>query len=127
MGNHRDELCLYDVKNEGKGRVCIVAYGSCARSARAALRLAEKEGLQVEVLHLYTLFPLPVEIIQKVARRVEFMLIPELNLGQYAREVRKMAENWTTVISMGKIDGTLITPREILDRVSELVGKYESV
>ncbi len=127
VGNHRDELCLYDIKNEGRGRVCIVAYGSCARSARAAWKLAEKEGLEVEVLHLYTLFPLPVEIIQKVARRVEFMLIPELNLGQYAREVRKMAENWTTVISMGKIDGTLITPREILDRVTELVGKYESV
>jgi len=127
VGNHRDELCLYDVKNEGKGRVCIVAYGSCARSARAAWKLAEREGLQVEVLHLYTLFPMPVEIIQTVARRVEFMLIPELNLGQYAREIRKMAENWTTVISMGKIDGTLITPREILDRVGQLVGKYESV
>jgi len=127
VGNHRDELCLYDVKNEGRGRVCIVAYGSCARSARAALKLAEQEGLPVEVLHLYTLFPLPVEIIQTVARRVEFMLIPELNLGQYAREVRKMAENWTTVISMGKVDGTLITPREIVDRVAELIGKYESV
>ena len=125
--NHRDELCLYDIKNEGKGRVCIVAYGSCARSARAALKMAEWEGLQVEVLHLYTLFPLPVEIVQEVARRVEFMLIPELNLGQYAREVRKMAENWTTVISMGKVDGTLFTPREILDRVQELVGKYESM
>jgi 2-oxoglutarate ferredoxin oxidoreductase subunit alpha len=127
VGNHRDELCLYDVKNEGKGRVCVVAYGSCARSARAALKLAEQEGLPVEVLHLYTLFPLPVEIIQTVARRVEFMLVPELNLGQYAREVRKMAENWTTVISMGKVDGTLITPREIVDRVGELIGKYESV
>ena len=59
----------------------------------------------------------PWRSIQEVARRVEFMLIPELNLGQYAREVRKMAENWTTVVSMGKVDGTLITPREILDRV----------
>ena len=58
---------------------------------------------------------------------MEFMLVPELNLGQYAREVRKMAENWTTVISMSKIDGTLITPQEILDRVTELVGKYERV
>ena len=125
--HHRDELCLYDMKNEGKGRVCIVAYGSCARSARAALRLAEAQGIPVEVLHLYTLFPMPVELIQEVARRVEFMLIPELNLGQYAREVRKMAENWTTVVSMGKIDGTLITPQEIIDRVAELVGKYESV
>ena len=55
--------------------------------ARAAWRLADQEGLSVEVLHLYTLFPLPVEIIQTVARRVEFMLVPELNLGQYAREV----------------------------------------
>jgi 2-oxoglutarate ferredoxin oxidoreductase subunit alpha len=107
--------------------VCIVAYGSCARSARAAWRLAEQEGLPVEVLHLYTLFPLPVEIIQQVARRVEFMIIPELNLGQYAREVRKLAENWTTVIGINKIDGTLITPREILDQVTRLIGKYESV
>jgi 2-oxoglutarate ferredoxin oxidoreductase subunit alpha len=127
IAHHRDELCLYDVKNEGKGRVCIVAYGSCARSARAALKLARGEGLAVEVLHLYTLFPLPVEIVQEVARRVEFMLIPELNLGQYARELRKMAEEWTTVISMGKVDGTLIAPREILDRLVELVGKYETV
>ena len=93
VAHHRDELCLYDVKNEGRGRVCIVAYGSCARSARAAMDLAQQEGLPVEVLHLYTLFPLPVEILQRVARRVEFMLIPELNLGQYAREVRKMAES----------------------------------
>jgi len=127
VAHHRDELCLYDVKNEGRGRVCIVAYGSCARSARAAMDLAQHEGIPVEVLHLYTLFPLPVEILQRVARRVEFMLIPELNLGQYAREVRKMAEQWTTVISMGKIDGTLITPRELVDRVSDLVGKYENV
>jgi 2-oxoglutarate ferredoxin oxidoreductase subunit alpha len=70
---------------------------------------------------------MPVEIIQMVARRVEFMLVPELNLGQYTREVRKLAENWTTVIGMNKIDGTLITPREILDRITQLIGKYESV
>ncbi|NLO27705.1 MAG: 2-oxoacid:acceptor oxidoreductase subunit alpha [Actinobacteria bacterium] len=127
VAHHREELCLYDIKNEGKGRVCIVAYGSCARTARAVWRLAEYEGLPVEVLHLYTLFPLPVEIIQQVARRVEFILIPELNLGQYAHEVRKMAEQWTTVIGMGKIDGTLFTPRELLDRIAELTGKYESV
>jgi 2-oxoglutarate/2-oxoacid ferredoxin oxidoreductase subunit alpha len=127
VGNHRDELCLYDLKNEGKGRVCIIAYGSCARSARAALRLADQEGLSVEVLHLYTLFPLPVEVIQTVARRVEFMLVPELNLGQYAREVRRLAEKWTSVISMNKIDGTLITPEEILSRITQLVGKYERV
>lgn len=127
VANHRDELCLYDVKNEGKGRVCIVAYGSCARSARAAWKLAEQEGLPVEVLHLYTLFPLPVEIVQKVARRVEFMVIPEMNLGQYAHEVRKMAEQWTTVVSLNKTDGNLFTPRELLDRIAELIGKYENV
>jgi 2-oxoglutarate ferredoxin oxidoreductase subunit alpha len=124
--HHRDELCLYDVKNEGRGRVAVVAYGSCARSARAALRLAEREGISMEILHLYTLFPLPVEIIQEVARRVEFILIHELNLGQYTREVRQMAEEWTTVVGLHKVDGTLITPREIVDRAAELVGKYEA-
>ncbi len=122
VAHHRDELCLYDAENEGKGRVCIVAYGSCARSARAAWKLAGQKGLAVEVLHLYTLFPLPAKIIQEVAQRVEFMIIPELNLGQYAHEVRKMAEQWTTVVGMSKTDGTLITPREILGRIVELAG-----
>jgi hypothetical protein len=28
---------------------------------------------------------------------------------------------------MGKIDGNLFTPREIVDRIGELIGKYESV
>ena len=31
------------------------------------------------------------------------------------------------MISMGKIDGTLITPQELVDRISDLVGKYENV
>jgi 2-oxoglutarate ferredoxin oxidoreductase subunit alpha len=119
VGNHRDELCLYDIKNEGKGRVCIVAYGSCARSARAAGKLAEQEGLQVEVLHLYTLFPLPVEIIQTVARRVEFMLIPELNLGQMVLEVERAAAGRTRVVSIPHAGGTVHEPEEILGKILE--------
>jgi 2-oxoglutarate/2-oxoacid ferredoxin oxidoreductase subunit alpha len=120
---HHDELCLYDTMNEGKGRVCIVAYGSCARSARAACRLAGREGLPVEVLQLYTLFPQPADLIEQVAKRVDFMLVPESNLGQYADEVRRMAGRWTTVVGMCKADGALFTPREILDRICGLIGE----
>jgi 2-oxoglutarate/2-oxoacid ferredoxin oxidoreductase subunit alpha len=127
VDGHRDELCLYDVENEGNGRVCIVSYGSCARTARAAWKIAGAEWLPVEVLHLYTLFPAPTEIIKRIARRVEFMLVPELNLGQYAGEVRQIGGKWTTVVGMSKVDGTLITPSEIVDRVRELIGNREEV
>jgi 2-oxoglutarate/2-oxoacid ferredoxin oxidoreductase subunit alpha len=127
VDDHRDELCLYDVENEGNGRVCIVAYGSCARTARAAWKIAGNEGLQVEVLHLHTLFPSPVEIIERIARRVEFMLVPELNLGQYVGEVRQIGGKWTTIVGMSKVDGTLITPREMVDRIRELIGDQVQV
>jgi 2-oxoglutarate ferredoxin oxidoreductase subunit alpha len=125
VAGHWDELCLYDSRNEGNGRVCIVAYGSCARAARAACRLAEQEGLGVEVLHLYTLFPLPEEIVRRVAERVDYMLVPELNLGQYADEVRKMVEGRASVVAMGKTDGTLFTPRELVDKIRDLVERPE--
>ena len=99
-----------------------------ARSARAALRLAEAEGLAVEVLHLLDALP-PSRGdnpdcdggVRRISAR------PELDLGHYAREVRRLAEKWTSVISMNKIDGTLITPEEIVGRITNLVGKYERV
>jgi 2-oxoglutarate ferredoxin oxidoreductase subunit alpha len=47
-------------------------------------------------------------------------LVAELNLGQLRREVLRVNDGRTTVLGLNKVDGTMITPEEILNRLREL-------
>jgi 2-oxoglutarate ferredoxin oxidoreductase subunit alpha len=48
-------------------------------------------------------------------------VVPELNMGQIRREVLRVNDGRTRVLSLGKIDGTMITPREILSSLREVI------
>ena len=45
--------------------------------------------------------------------------MPELNFGQMRREVLRVNDGRTKVLSLTKTDGTMISPREILKRLRE--------
>ena len=47
---------------------------------------------------------------------VRRIIIPELNLGQYRREIERLANEEQDVIGVHRVDGELISPIEILDR-----------
>jgi 2-oxoglutarate ferredoxin oxidoreductase subunit alpha len=48
---------------------------------------------------------------------IKRIIVAELNLGQYTREVERMAKNGQEVIGVHRVDGRLITPNEILERL----------
>jgi 2-oxoglutarate ferredoxin oxidoreductase subunit alpha len=50
----------------------------------------------------------------------KLVLVPELNMGQMAREVKRVNEGRTTVYRHSKMDGTMITPDELLNRLREV-------
>jgi 2-oxoglutarate ferredoxin oxidoreductase subunit alpha len=43
--------------------------------------------------------------------------VPELNMGQLSREVKRVNQGMTRVETLNRIDGNLITPEEILERL----------
>jgi 2-oxoglutarate ferredoxin oxidoreductase subunit alpha len=47
------------------------------------------------------------------------LLVPEMNMGQVSREVKRVNQGMTPVVTLNKIDGTLITPQEILAKIQE--------
>ena len=93
--------------------VCIVAYGSVARSALAAVVEGRERGLKIGLLRLVTIWPFPDKEVEQVASQVNKILVPEMNYGQLVREVERSAGR-DKVTSLPKLGDALHTPEEIL-------------
>lgn len=97
----------------------IIAYGCVARSARAAVRIGREQGMKIGLLQLLSLWPFPRKPVEKALTDKRGALVPELNLGQMRREVLRVNDGRTRVQSLGRLDGGMITPRDILDKLIE--------
>jgi 2-oxoglutarate ferredoxin oxidoreductase subunit alpha len=98
----------------------VVAYGSVARSARRAVADARERGVKAGLLKLITLWPFPRGNLMPHLRQIRAVLVPELNQGQISREVKRISRGLTRVETLNRIDGKLITPEEIVDRLVKL-------
>lgn len=99
--------------------IVIIAFGSVARAAHRAMVEARAKGLKVGLLKLITLWPFPRRSVEPLTQAGKTLLIPEMNMGQVSREVKRVNQGMTPVITLNKIDGTLITPQEILEKIQE--------
>ena len=71
-------------------RVVVVAYGSTARSARQAVKMARaRYGRKVGLLRLKTLWPFPEEVVERAGEQAQRVIVAEMNLGQIALEVER--------------------------------------
>jgi 2-oxoglutarate ferredoxin oxidoreductase subunit alpha len=101
--------------------VTIIAYGSVARSSLHAAKTARKNGFRVGLLQLVTLFPFPRKAVEAALRRSKAVIVPEMNLGQISREVKRVNTAQSSVITLNRVDGNLVTPEEILVKIREVV------
>jgi 2-oxoglutarate ferredoxin oxidoreductase subunit alpha len=107
----------YEEDRLDDARVVVIAYGSTARSARRAVGLAREEGIRAGLLRPITLWPFPGERVRKLSERVAAFVVPELNLGQLARE----AERFTSrpVLGVNHAGGAMLPPGPILEAIRE--------
>jgi 2-oxoglutarate ferredoxin oxidoreductase subunit alpha len=111
---HRIARCETDGVEDA--RTVIVAYGSVARAASEAIKTARAKRRKVGLLRLQTLWPFPTRTVDAVCREARRVIVPEMNLGQMAIEVERIVGD-RKVRRVNRIDGEMITPREILDAI----------
>ena len=99
--------------------LAVIAFGCSARSARAAVREARRQGIPAGLLELTTLWPFPDDDVRDVLSRVRGAVVPELNLGQAAGEVRRLNDFGIPVRGISRVDGALIPPGDILSALRE--------
>ena len=69
-------------------KLIITAFGSIARAAKAAVKLARKNGLKVGLFRPVLLNPFPEKIVSELAEKAECLLDIELNCGQMLEDIK---------------------------------------
>jgi 2-oxoglutarate ferredoxin oxidoreductase subunit alpha len=98
----------------------IIAYGCTARSGMAAVRLGREKGVKLGLLQVLSLWPFPRRPVEQALTGKRLALVPELNMGQLSREVKRINNGRTRVLRHSKMNGLMITPEEILKRLQEV-------
>jgi 2-oxoglutarate ferredoxin oxidoreductase subunit alpha len=120
ISTHFQDIQLVERYQVEDADLVMIAYGCVARSAHRAVVEARAQGLKVGLLKLVTIWPFPRRSVEPLIRAGKSLLVPEMNMGQISREVKRVNEGMIPVITLNKIDGTLISPKEILAKIKEM-------
>lgn len=99
--------------------VLVVAFGSAARIALSAIRMAREAGIRAGLFRPITLYPYPSKKLQELTRRVHRVLVVELNMGQMLEDVRLAVTNDVRVHFYGRPGGGIPSPHDILAKIKE--------
>ena len=92
----------------------VITYGVTARAVKSSFLSARKP---FSLLILKTLYPVPEALIQEKSRNMKRVIVTEMNLGQYVREIERILPGKRTDF-LGQMDGRLITPNQITEAVN---------
>ena len=108
-----DELCCHRLDEDPGADILLIAYGVTARAAAASVKQLRKRSVAVSLLVLNMLYPVPERVLKQEIAKVPRVLVVEMNLGQYVREIERLS-GAVPVEFFGKMNGELITPDEIM-------------
>lgn len=110
----RDALSLHRPDTDPGADILLIVYGVTSRAAKDAVRTLRKRSYRISLLILQTLYPVPERLLRKEISKVSRVIVVEMNLGQYVREIERMS-GAIEVEFLGKMNGELISPEEIAE------------
>ncbi len=115
---NKQDIIKYEERDITDADVVVLAYGSPARSAVSAVKVARSKGLKTGLIRLITVWPFPEELIYEIAQKVHTIIVPEINHGQVVREVERCVKGQCNVVSLPAY-ARIHTPDEILKTIKK--------
>jgi len=103
----------FEIINPGAEQV-FIAYGAPVRTVQQVLH--DRPNDNIGFLRLRTVWPFPEKALARF-KNVKQFFVPELNLGQMAREIERHVR--VPVVSLPKLGGNLHTPEELESALEE--------
>ena len=107
-----DEFTFYDWFPADTAETLLITYGVTSRAAHSAIQALAARQVPVSHLVLKTLWPVPQQIIRDCAADAKRVVVVEMNLGQYVREIERILPG-KEIRFWGQMDGDLIAPGQI--------------
>ena len=116
---HQEQICEIRTDMMEDAHIMVFAYGSTARAARQAIRIARKKRFKVGMVQPLTIWPFPDQQIGELLDKVDMVVVPELNQGQLVGEIERLSRRHVRVVPLQRFDGELLTPAQIADVIKE--------
>lgn len=113
-----EKFTFFDTEFVDDPETLILTYGVTGRAARQARHALSAAGKRVNLLILKTLWPVPEDLIRREAHKVKRVVVVEMNLGQYVREVKRILPH-KRIDFIGVMNGKLISPSQIMEAANE--------
>ncbi len=117
--NNLDDILEWEEDMPEDAETCIVCYGGTARSIYSAVEEMRNKGEKIGFFRPITVWPFPAAKMEEISKKVKKVLVVEHNSGQLVLEVERVIKNNCKLDFLGKVDGTVITPNEVIEKVKE--------
>jgi 2-oxoglutarate ferredoxin oxidoreductase subunit alpha len=122
---HRKEIELVKTDLQPGAKTLVISYGITARAVEEAEQEARRKLQGISTLTIQTLWPVPENAIRSALDGVERIIVAELNLGEYRREIERIAGG-RRVVGLNRVDGELISPEQILSAIAGPLDSFHS-
>ncbi|MBQ7522923.1 MAG: 2-oxoacid:acceptor oxidoreductase subunit alpha [Oscillospiraceae bacterium] len=119
ISDNYDDIVQVDQVNMEDAEVAIVCYGGTMRAAITAMEKARAKGIKCGIFRPITIWPFPERELLAASEKLKKVVVAEHNYGQIVLEVERIIKNNCKLGFVGKVNGTVITPEEILAKVEE--------
>ena len=105
--------CIEEVHVPGADTL-VITYGVTARAAKAAVKKIRNSDRPASLLILKTLWPVPEALIREKAAPYRRVVMAEMNLGQYVRELQRLLPG-QKIDFIGQMNGEMIKPGQMIE------------
>ena len=121
--NRVNKLARYKEFFLEDAKIIFISYGSAARSALHVVKNRRSRGERLGLLELQTIWPFPDEIVRERCAGSKAVIVVEHNMGQVMQAVKAAVDDPERVFLANRIDGTFITPTDIMNILRLIQGK----
>jgi pyruvate/2-oxoacid:ferredoxin oxidoreductase alpha subunit len=104
--------------------IVLVGYGIVGRILKQVMAEARAEGLKVGVLRPITLYPFPVQHLQRLAKTAKVFAVVEMSNGQMLDDVRLALNGARPVEFLNRLGGNVPSHEEVLNFVRDQAIRY---
>lgn len=116
-----DDILDYQEDIPEDTEIAILCYGGTTRAVQEAVTQARAQGIRAGMFRPVTIWPFPEEALKALSKKVRHIVVAEHNYGQILLEAQRIAGSNCSLSHIGKVDGTTITPSEIVCHLKEVM------
>ncbi len=123
-----DNETEWEELNTDDADTLLIAFGSMTRNIKATMNVLRKEGHKVGILRPITLSPFPSKRINELAKKVDNVIVVEMNMGQMFNDVKLAVDGQAKTDLINRPVGQWLSVEEITAGVKKVLEKnYASV